>query len=76
MVPVCNFILVSLEQTEMNLETGEPLEQLAPATKQWCTDLGCEASTVKDVLSGSNEQVSHECWISSNLTYQVQFIES
>jgi long-chain-fatty-acid--CoA ligase ACSBG len=41
----------------MNLETGEPLEELAPVTKQWCKQLGLEASTVKDVLNGPNKQV-------------------
>jgi long-chain-fatty-acid--CoA ligase ACSBG len=49
-------ILLSLK-TEMDLETGEPLEELAPVTKQWCKELGLEASTVKDVLNGPNKQV-------------------
>ncbi|PNF24131.1 Long-chain-fatty-acid--CoA ligase ACSBG2 [Cryptotermes secundus] len=49
-------ILLTLK-TEMNLETGEPLEELAPVTKQWCKELGLEASTVKDVLNGANKQV-------------------
>jgi len=46
------------EQTEINLDTGEPLEELAPVTKQWCRKLGCEANTVKDVLTGPNKQVA------------------
>jgi hypothetical protein len=45
----------------MNLETGEPLEELAPVTKQWCKELGLEASTVKDVLNGPNKQVIQQC---------------
>lgn len=49
-------ILLTLK-TEMNLDTGEPLEELAPVTKQWCRRLGCKANTVKDVLTGPNEQV-------------------
>ncbi|KDR23088.1 Long-chain-fatty-acid--CoA ligase ACSBG2, partial [Zootermopsis nevadensis] len=49
-------VLLTLK-TEMNLETGEPLEELAPAAKQWCNALGCDANTVKDVLNGPNEQV-------------------
>jgi hypothetical protein len=56
-----NFMSFSLEQTEMNLETGEPLEELAPVTKQWCKELGLEANTVKDVLDGPNEQVTQKC---------------
>jgi len=40
------------------LDTGEPLEELAPVTKQWCRKLGCEANTVKDVLTGPNKQVA------------------
>jgi hypothetical protein len=42
----------------MNLDTGEPLEELAPVTKEWCRRHGCKANTVKDVLTGSNEQVA------------------
>lgn len=49
-------ILLTLK-TEMNLETGEPLEELAPVTKQWCKELGLEARTMKDVLDGPNKQV-------------------
>jgi hypothetical protein len=45
----------------MNLETGEPLEELAPVTKQWLKELGCEANTVKDILDGQNEQVTQKC---------------
>jgi hypothetical protein len=56
-----NFMSLSFEQTEMNLETGEPLEELAPVTKQWCKELGLEARTVKDVLDGPNKQVTHKC---------------
>ena len=41
----------------MNLDTGEPLEELAPVTKHWCRRHGCEANTVKDVLTGPNKQV-------------------
>jgi len=42
----------------MNLDTGEPLEELTPVAKQWCRRLGCQANTVKDVLTGPNEQVA------------------
>ncbi|GFG35279.1 hypothetical protein Cfor_01340, partial [Coptotermes formosanus] len=49
-------ILLTLK-TEINLDTGEPLEELAPVTKQWCKKLGCEANTVKDVLTGPNKQI-------------------
>jgi hypothetical protein len=52
---------LSFEQTEMNLETGEPLEELAPVTKKWCKAHGLEAGTVKDVLNGPNNQVTHKC---------------
>jgi hypothetical protein len=45
----------------MNLETGESLEELAPATKEWCKGLGFEASTVRDFLDGLNEQVTQKC---------------
>lgn len=56
-----NFMPFSIEQTEMNLETGEPLEELAPVTKQWCKELGLEVSTVKDVLDGPSKQVIQKC---------------
>lgn len=46
-------ILLTLK-TEMNLETGEPLDELTPATKQWCKEVGCEANSVTDVLNGPN----------------------
>lgn len=49
-------ILLTLK-TEMNLDTGEPLEELAPVTKEWCRRHGCKADTVKDVLTGPNKQV-------------------
>jgi hypothetical protein len=59
------------EQTEMNLDTGEPLEELAPVTKQWCKRLGCEANTVKDVLTGPNEQVVQKCYNLPAEIYQI-----
>lgn len=51
----------------MNLDTGEPLEELAPVTKEWCRKHGCEANTVKDVLTGPNEQVAQNVTTYRNL---------
>jgi len=49
-------ILLTLK-TEMNLDTGEPLEELAPVAKDWCRRHGCKANTVNDVLTGPNKEV-------------------
>ncbi|KAJ9591842.1 hypothetical protein L9F63_001659, partial [Diploptera punctata] len=44
-------------KTEMNMETGEPLDELTPETKKWCKDVGFEANTVKDILEGQSEKI-------------------
>ncbi|PSN55892.1 Long-chain-fatty-acid--CoA ligase ACSBG2 [Blattella germanica] len=43
-------------KSELNPETGEPLDELMEDTKQWCREVGCEVNTVKDVLEGPNEK--------------------
>ncbi|PSN55894.1 Long-chain-fatty-acid--CoA ligase ACSBG2 [Blattella germanica] len=50
-------ILLTMK-TELNVGTGEPLDELMEDTKQWCRKIGCEVNTVKDVLEGSNEKVT------------------
>lgn len=37
-------------KTEMNLDTGEPLDTLAPAALEWCRAVGSQAQTVPEVL--------------------------
>ncbi|KAJ9591843.1 hypothetical protein L9F63_001660, partial [Diploptera punctata] len=48
-------ILLTIK-TEVNTETGEPLDELTSETKQWCKDIGCEAHTVTDILQNSNKK--------------------
>ena len=42
----------------MNLETGEPLDELDCITKEWCRSIGSSATTVKDVIDGADEAVT------------------
>lgn len=42
-------LLVTL-QTEVDADTGSPLDTLTPAVKKWLSDLGCPADTVTEVL--------------------------
>lgn len=42
-------LLVTL-QTDVDAETGTPLDTLSPSVKKWLSDLGCPADTVTELL--------------------------
>ncbi|PSN55904.1 Long-chain-fatty-acid--CoA ligase ACSBG2, partial [Blattella germanica] len=44
-------------KTEVNIQTGEPLDELTSDTKEWCKAVGCEVNTVKDIMSGPKEKI-------------------
>lgn len=41
----------------MNLDTGEPLDTLAPTSVEWCRSVGSSAKTIQDVLAGPDANV-------------------
>ena len=47
-----------LIQTEMDLNTGEPKDDLAEETLKWANSLGSKAKSLKEVLSTKDEIVS------------------
>lgn len=49
-------ILLCLK-TEVDAETGAPLDQLTKEVKDWSRSLGCEVNTVTEVLSKPNPQM-------------------
>lgn len=51
-------VLLSLK-TEIDSETGAPLEKLTPAVQNWLKQLGCPASTVTEVLEAGPDPKLH-----------------
>ncbi|XP_050720433.1 long-chain-fatty-acid--CoA ligase ACSBG2-like isoform X4 [Eriocheir sinensis] len=49
-------VLLTLK-TNMNLDTGDPLDTLAPACVEWCRSVGSSAKTIQDVLAGPDANV-------------------
>ncbi|XP_066996570.2 very long-chain-fatty-acid--CoA ligase bubblegum isoform X2 [Anabrus simplex] len=49
-------ILLTLK-TEMNTETGEPLDELSPMVKAWCNSVGSSAEKVSDIINGPDVKV-------------------
>lgn len=49
-------ILLTLK-TEVDAESGAPLDQLTKEVKDWCRSLGCEVNTVTEVLSNPYPQI-------------------
>lgn len=45
------------QQTEMNVDTGEPLDELSPESKKWAKALGSKAKTLSEVLETQDPQV-------------------
>lgn len=39
----------------MDPDSGAPKDELTKEVKNWCKDLGCEVTTVADVLKGPKE---------------------
>ncbi|PSN55893.1 Long-chain-fatty-acid--CoA ligase ACSBG2 [Blattella germanica] len=44
-------------KTEMNMETGEPLDELTEDAKKWCKEVGFPANTVKEILEGESDKI-------------------
>ena len=44
-----------LIQTQYNLDTGTPLNDLTPEAVAWCRSVGCQASTLSDILNNNDE---------------------
>lgn len=38
------------QQTEINAETGEPLDELSPESKKWAKAIGSKATSLSEVL--------------------------
>ncbi|KAF2360689.1 AMP-dependent synthetase/ligase [Trinorchestia longiramus] len=49
-------VLLTLK-TDMNMETGEALDTLSPACIEWCQEVGSNARTIYDVLSGPDAKI-------------------
>ncbi|KAK7076856.1 catalytic activity protein [Halocaridina rubra] len=49
-------ILLTLK-TNMNLDSGEPLDTLTPACIEWCRSVGSRANNIQDVLSGPDANI-------------------
>lgn len=41
----------------MNLDSGEPLDTLAPGCIEWCRSVGSSAKTIQDVLAGPDANI-------------------
>ncbi|XP_063869884.1 long-chain-fatty-acid--CoA ligase ACSBG2-like isoform X4 [Scylla paramamosain] len=44
-------------KTNMNLDTGEPMDSLTPACIDWCRSVGSSAKTLQDILVGPDANV-------------------
>jgi long-chain-fatty-acid--CoA ligase ACSBG len=44
-------------QTEVDHDTGSPLDTLTPVAREWCRSAGCDVTTVTELLIGSNKPV-------------------
>ena len=44
-------------QTNMNLDSGEPMDSLTPACIEWCRSVGSSAKTLQDILMGPDANV-------------------
>ncbi len=44
-------------QTDVDPETVEPLDRLAPQTLEWCRSIGSDAKVVGDVMDGKDAAV-------------------
>ncbi|XP_042226731.1 long-chain-fatty-acid--CoA ligase ACSBG2-like isoform X3 [Homarus americanus] len=49
-------VLLTLK-TELNHDTGEPLEALTPSCIEWCRSIGSFAKTIQDVLAGPDANI-------------------
>ncbi|XP_064084621.1 long-chain-fatty-acid--CoA ligase ACSBG2-like isoform X1 [Macrobrachium nipponense] len=49
-------ILLTMK-TNMNMDTGEPLDALTPAAIEWCRSVGSRANTIQDVLAGPDVNI-------------------
>lgn len=49
-------VLLTLK-TNMNLDTGEPMDSLTPACIDWCRSVGSSAKTLQDILVGPDANV-------------------
>ncbi|XP_063598526.1 long-chain-fatty-acid--CoA ligase ACSBG2-like isoform X2 [Penaeus indicus] len=49
-------VLLTLK-TNMNLDSGEPLDTLSPACIEWCRSVGSSANTIQDILAGPDANV-------------------
>jgi len=49
-------ILLTLK-TDMDLDTGDALDTLAPSCLEWCESVGSPAKTIYDVLSGPDAKI-------------------
>lgn len=50
-------VVCFLPQTEVNLDTGEPQDNLSPACIEWCHSVGSSAKIIQDVLAGPDVNV-------------------
>ncbi|KAK4318096.1 hypothetical protein Pmani_010879 [Petrolisthes manimaculis] len=49
-------VLITLK-TNVNLDSGEPLDSLTPSCVDWCRSVGSQAKTIQDVLAGPDVNV-------------------
>jgi len=48
-------------QSDMNVETGGPLDTLSPDTLKWANSIGSKATTVTEVIKSRDPLVSQTC---------------
>ena len=52
-----NFLHILIHQTEVDPETTEPSDKLAPVTLEWCKTIGSDAKVLGDVMDGKDQAV-------------------
>ena len=53
----CFVTKLPLTQTELDLDTGVPLDELTPEAVAWCRGIGCQATKLSDILNNNDEKV-------------------
>lgn len=53
-----NVIFIISLKTDMDPDTGEPLDTLTAATRSWAKSIGSKATTVTEVLTTQDPAVS------------------
>lgn len=48
-------LLMSSYQTEVDLETAKPMDQLSKTALDWCRSIGCTATTVTEILESNDK---------------------